>query len=154
MNEEFLCKAKRIDTGTWIEGVPYGKYLICGLTIISHNDKGSISQYSKFDYVEIIPETICHFTNKYDIHGNKLFQGDRIKSTLNGIEMTINYGEYEMYCPVDKTYMNTVGFYVEAENYPYMPLGPTENYAELVGNIHNQNINSLNESQDEQEFEM
>ena len=63
-------------------------------------------------------------------------QEDIIKSNLNNVCMVIKFGEYRAYCPVDGEHMINVGFYAEAKGYPSMPLGPTDKYAELVGNIY------------------
>ena len=38
------------------------------------------------------------------------------------------------YCPADKTYMDNVGFFAEAEGYPQMPIGDLSAYALKIGN--------------------
>ena len=76
------------------------------------------------------------FTGKTDVGGHELYADDIVRSRLNGILMVIRYGEYRAYCPADQAWETAVGFFAEAEGYPQMPLGPTESYAELLGNIH------------------
>ncbi|MDE6232160.1 MAG: YopX family protein, partial [Lachnospiraceae bacterium] len=91
--------------------------------------------------IEIDPETICLCTGKEDISGKIIYQGDIIESHLsNGqisaLNLVIKYGAYKAYCPEDKEYMDSVGFYAEAEGYQDMPIGPTEEYAKVIGNIY------------------
>lgn len=79
-------------------------------------------------------------TGKTDISGREVFEGDIIESHLPDgrildINMVVRYGTYQDYCPVDEEYMDNVGFYVCAQGYPDMPLGPLENYAKVIGNI-------------------
>lgn len=82
-----------------------------------------------FEDVVLLRSTGC-----YDINKNELIEEDTISSVLTDIKMTIKYGEYEAYCPADRAYMKNIGFYVQAEGIPDMPLGPTEDYAIRIGN--------------------
>lgn len=77
------------------------------------------------------------FTGKKDSKGEDLYESDIIRGD-NGVLMVIRYGLYSAYCPTDKAWMDSVGFYAKTVNYDYppMPLGPTEDYAEWVGNIY------------------
>lgn len=79
-------------------------------------------------------------TGKKDISGECVYEGDFIEShqgtQVLDIVMQVKYGTYQAYCPTDDDYMDNVGFYVEAEGYPQMPLGPTEEYAKVIGNVH------------------
>lgn len=79
-------------------------------------------------------------TEKCDISGREVFEGDIIESHMpNGqildLNMVVRYGTYQAYCPVDGEYMDSVGFYVSASGYPDMPLGTLEDYAKVIGNI-------------------
>lgn len=95
---------------------------------------------------EIFPGTpeqraynVMRFTGKCDISGKKVYEGDIIESHLGGQiiagNMEIKYGTYQAYCPADKCYMDSVGFYAVARGYPDMPIGPLEDYAKVIGNI-------------------
>lgn len=127
-------RGKRIDNGKWVYGAFFGgeKW---NLLITSLRDTDCINKYSLCEAYEIDPATVGRFTGHTDIEGNELYQGDVITG-LNGISMVIRYGDYEAFCPADKAYMRSVGFYAEAKGYPQMPIGPTEEYAEKIGNIY------------------
>lgn len=87
-------------------------------------------------YIQLDPDTIQRFANKDDVHGNKLFEGDIIKSTISRtVRMEICYGRYGAFCPNDQEYMENIGFFVVSNTTgDAMPLGPTEEYAEWIGN--------------------
>lgn len=87
-------------------------------------------------YIQLDPDTVQRFANKEDIHGNKLFEGDIIKSTISRtVHMEICYGRYGAFCPNDQEYMENIGFFVVSNTTgDAMPLGPTEEYAEWIGN--------------------
>lgn len=79
-------------------------------------------------------------SGKKDIFGQEIFEGDIIESHVPGGQilaqnMIVQYGTYNVWCPVDKEYMENVGFYVSALGLKDMPLGPTEDYAKVIGNI-------------------
>lgn len=79
-------------------------------------------------------------TGRTDISGECVYEGDFIESHLGGkvldVIMLVKYGTYQAYCPADDCYMDNIGFYVEAEGYPQMPLGLLEDYAKVIGNLH------------------
>lgn len=80
-------------------------------------------------------------TGKVDMSGREVREGDIIEihvgtdRILDG-HFEIKYGTWQAYCPVDKEYMDSVGFYVSSKDYPDMPLGRLEDYAEVIGNIY------------------
>lgn len=92
-------------------------------------------------WIEVQPDTVTRCTGKHDAAGNVLFEGDVYRNHDN-LLFEICYGRYMMYCPADKEIMENVGFFVVSHdvkefygvNAP-MPLGDTEDYAFLVGNI-------------------
>lgn len=88
-------------------------------------------------WIEADPETVQRYTGKEDTQGNKLFEGDVIQSLISKtVKMEICYGRYGAYCPYDREYMENIGFFVVANTTDdAMPLGPTENYALLLGNV-------------------
>lgn len=70
-----------------------------------------------------------------DISGKDVYEGDIIENP-GGARMEIKFGTYWAYCPVDKCNVDSVGFYAESRGCPKMPVGPLEDYAEVVGNIY------------------
>lgn len=92
-------------------------------------------------WIEVIPGTVTRCTEKHDVAGNVLFEGDVYRNPDN-LVFEICYGKYQAYCPADKCYMENVGFFVISDDTKSfykveapMPLGSTEDYAFLMGNI-------------------
>lgn len=90
---------------------------------------------------ELDLETVTRCCGKHDVPGNVLFEGDVYRNP-DGLLFEICYGKYMAFCPGDKEWMENVGFFVvskdAAELYGVketMPLGDTEDYAYLLGNI-------------------
>ena len=80
---EILFKAKRLDSGEWVEGGCvhqtdyYGKkvdkwFIVDGATT-EDNDIG-------FAY-EVNPDTVCQYTGLTDVKGKKVFDGDVLRFT-------------------------------------------------------------------------
>lgn len=145
MNREILFKAKRIDTGEWVEGYYAfigNKHIIIKKepeNFYSDDDKGKLSGN---EITEVKPKTICRCTGKCDNtktkefpEGKLIYENDIVESQLCGLRMVIRYGTYQAYCPADKDYMDSVGFYAEAAGYPDMPIGDLNDYALKIGNI-------------------
>ncbi len=75
-------------------------------------------------------------SGKKDKNKKDIFQGDILENE-SGTRFEVRYGKYAMYCPIDNCMMENVGFYIVAEGYyEDMPLGPTELYATIIGNIY------------------
>lgn len=87
--------------------------------------------------VEVAPETVQRYTGLTDARGKRLFEGDVIGTTTNQtVRMEICYGKYGAFCPNDQEYMQSIGFFVVSNMTDYaMPLGKTDEYAHLLGNI-------------------
>lgn len=90
---------------------------------------------------ELEPETVTRCTGKHDKAGNVLFEGDVVKNQ-DGRLFEICYGEHSTYCPVNHKFIGNVGFFMLSESIREqfdidkpVPLGPTEEYAYLVGNV-------------------
>lgn len=123
------------DSGKWVKGYVSGP---CA----TDTEKGIVSYY--FRAVEswggtkqcmISAETICLCTGKEYMDGETAYEGDIFESQAGGQLMILRFGTYQAYCPVDETYMDSVGFYAECEGYPDMPIGDLKDYALKAGNI-------------------
>lgn len=94
------------------------------------------------DYINVplMDVKLMRSTGKRDISGEVVYEGDFIEShqgtQVLDILMLVRYGTYNAYCPADNAYMDNVGFYVEAVDYPQMPLGSLEEYAKVIGNVY------------------
>lgn len=129
MTHQYRAKYKANDShrrGRWLVG-----YLINETYIIEQNKDGSISAEKP-----VYPDTIGLCSGQQDKSGTNIFQGDIIENE-KGLRFEVRFGEYTMYCPVDNCMMQNVGFYTVADGYyEDMPLGPTDQYAKIIGNIH------------------
>ncbi len=135
----------------WFAAVKQMRYFAENGLLEYVNGKCGIFLPSVEDTVFLGNGTPMRFTGKKDSNGNDLYEGDIIRGN-NGVLMVIRYGLYTAYCPADKAWMDSVGFYAEAVNYDYpqMPIGPTEDYAERVGNIY-ENPGLVQNTSDEQD---
>lgn len=82
MQYRYLYRAKRVDNGEWVEGVPFE---IEGKTVILINDTENLlrTHYleenmwtSEIYAIEVDPSTICRCTGLKDKHGNLIWEND------------------------------------------------------------------------------
>lgn len=133
-----ICRAKLLGSMTerWHMGnvvcTDDGRaYILIGDQFMSWNS------FLSFGALEVDPETIQRFTCMEDMAGNRLFEGDVIYNPEHkSVRMEICYGKYAAYCPNDQEYMENVGFFVVTNTTEdALPLGKTEEYALLLGNV-------------------
>lgn len=122
---------------------PSAAYIIENTTKVDFNDypmiKMSVDVLYKWAHkIKVLSNR--RSTGKNDISGQEVFEGDIIESHIGkgqvlAHNLVIRYGTYQAYCPVDKCFMDSVGFYASGKNLPDMPIGPLEDYAKVIGNI-------------------
>lgn len=100
-------------------------------------DKFGNSIIWKFTFAEVEPDTVQRFACAEDMTGEKLFEGDVIQNPEHEtVRMEICYGKYAAFCPNDQEYMENVGFFlVPSTTGDALPLGATNRYARLLGNV-------------------
>lgn len=93
MRNEYLCKAKRKDTGEWVIG-----YLVVdeqdeSKTFVGYvfgtNEDGTPHD---FDMVEVLSDTICRCTGFEDINGKLMFENDILEYSDAGYEGKLPIG--------------------------------------------------------------
>lgn len=136
---KFRGQTRRKGEKVKLDGTPVECNWVYGGIFLGQGNFSIIYSYEPIEKYPVYTDTVGQSTGKYDISGKEIFEGDIIESHLGGQvlagNMVVKFGRYQAYCPVDKQDMDSVGFYVSAPGVPNMPLGPTEDYAKVIGNI-------------------
>lgn len=128
---------KQKSDGTWVYGdliKNSGK-----MYIRPQNNRFEVSPcdgaVQMFSAHEIITDTLSLGCGKKDVNKKNIFSGHILKNK-DGVLFLVQYGSFAMYCPVDQAMMENIGFVVTSPHVPGdMPLGPTEEWATIVGNV-------------------
>ena len=127
---EILFKAKSIQTGEWIEGIPIKTHL--GLFISFEENPHYCSQYGymEIDDILIVDEkTLCQFTGLCDKNGNKIWENDILMAHLDEY-----YPEDVAYKTVEWVVAGWVGHETGSTDREYLDEFDTEHF-EVVGNV-------------------
>lgn len=77
MSKEILYKAKRVDNGEWVFGLPIYKNYIRVFTEHEYEDEeGRKIKYSTTKDYQVDPKTMCEFIGLIDKNKNKIFEHD------------------------------------------------------------------------------
>lgn len=97
MNREILFKAKRKDTGEWVQGLP--GYDMSGniAEIETHKSFGDCRIY------EIDPDTICQYTGLTDKNGKKIWENDIARNEKGDIGVVQWFEEHAAFMIWNKT---------------------------------------------------
>lgn len=85
MNDRYLFKAKRVDNGEWVQGVPFE---IEGKTVILIKDNENLLRTHYLEEnmwtaeiyaIEVDPSTICQCTGLKDKNGNLIWENDIVE---------------------------------------------------------------------------
>lgn len=111
-----------------------------GFRFTQDGKKEKSVQYKDLAKIEMQHSKYRRSTGRHDKQGHEVKEGDIIAISVSADKFlaenfVIKYGTWQAYCPIDKEYMDTIGFYVSRKDYPDMPLGPLEDYANVIGNI-------------------
>lgn len=127
---EILFKAKSIQTGEWIEGIPIKTHL--GLFISFEENPHYCSQYGymEIDDILIVDEkTLCQFTGLCDKNGNKIWENDILMAHLDEY-----YPEDVTYETVEWGVAGWVTHEADSTDREYLDEFDTEHF-EVVGNV-------------------
>lgn len=111
-----------------------------GFRFTQDGKKEKTAQYKNLSNIEMIKSINRRSTGRYDMEGELLKEGDIIEvhvgtNKVLAENFIIKFGTYQAFCPIDKEYMDSIGFYISGNDYPDMPIGNIEECAKKIGNV-------------------
>ncbi len=70
---EHICRAKRIDNGEWVYGFYWNRGEFAHYIKVIDENGNLVGDY------EVLPETVCEYTNLKDRNCKKIFEGDIVE---------------------------------------------------------------------------
>lgn len=109
MEDRYLFKAKRIDNGEWVQGVPFE---IEGKTVILISDNENILRVHYLEEnmweadiyaIEVDPSTICQCTGLKDKNGNLIWENDIVRDEYGNFYKAFWQNDYYQFSFCAKT---------------------------------------------------
>ena len=121
-NRLYEFRGKRISNGEWIFG-----------DLIQDRETGEcfICEPANCDeMLEVNPETVGQFTGKFDMNGNKIFEGDIVEDTLLQKAYKIRWDDFA----------SSYGYAVEKQNFITALWQKSSGIIKVIGNIYDSKI--------------
>lgn len=121
--DRYLYKAKRLDNGEWVQGVPFeieGKQVI----LIKDNENLLRVHYieenmwtAEIYAIEVDASTICQCIGLKDKNGKLIWENDIVKINNSKGNVLITFGDFEIICtiPNEKYYKHRLEYDTEYE---------------------------------------
>ena len=132
MNDRYLYRAKRCDTGEWVEGncindgVTGQVFIHASGNSVNERDKVGEEGCLRFVAFEVDPTTICQCTELKDKNGKMIWENEIIKCKCGIAVVVWDKSEWRIKWVKDNIWRKDLHFWVNDEN---------EYGVEVIGNI-------------------